>query len=44
MQAMADWENFAVQGQPLKMSINVPLSGCPQAARLKAPPHLPTRK
>jgi EAL domain-containing protein (putative c-di-GMP-specific phosphodiesterase class I)/FixJ family two-component response regulator len=25
-QAMADWENFAVQGQPLKLAINVPLS------------------
>jgi EAL domain-containing protein (putative c-di-GMP-specific phosphodiesterase class I)/FixJ family two-component response regulator len=25
-QAMADWENFAGQGQPLKLSINVPLS------------------
>jgi EAL domain-containing protein (putative c-di-GMP-specific phosphodiesterase class I) len=23
---MADWENFAKQGQPLKLSINVPLS------------------
>jgi EAL domain-containing protein (putative c-di-GMP-specific phosphodiesterase class I)/FixJ family two-component response regulator len=26
LQAMADWENFAGQGQPLKLSINVPLS------------------
>jgi EAL domain-containing protein (putative c-di-GMP-specific phosphodiesterase class I)/CheY-like chemotaxis protein len=26
LQAMADWENFAEQGQPLKLSINVPLS------------------
>ena len=26
MQAMADWENFARQGQALKLSINVPLS------------------
>ena len=26
MQAMADWENFAAQGQPLRISINVPLS------------------
>jgi EAL domain-containing protein (putative c-di-GMP-specific phosphodiesterase class I)/FixJ family two-component response regulator len=26
LQAMADWENFAAQGQPLKISINVPLS------------------
>jgi EAL domain-containing protein (putative c-di-GMP-specific phosphodiesterase class I) len=25
-QAMADWENFARQGQPLKLSINVPLT------------------
>ena len=25
-QAMADWENFARQGQPLKLSINVPLA------------------
>jgi EAL domain-containing protein (putative c-di-GMP-specific phosphodiesterase class I)/FixJ family two-component response regulator len=25
-QAMADWHNFAEQGQPLKLSINVPLS------------------
>jgi EAL domain-containing protein (putative c-di-GMP-specific phosphodiesterase class I)/FixJ family two-component response regulator len=26
MQAKADWENFAAQGQALKLSINVPLS------------------
>jgi EAL domain-containing protein (putative c-di-GMP-specific phosphodiesterase class I)/ActR/RegA family two-component response regulator len=26
LQAMADWVNFADQGQPLKLSINVPLS------------------
>ena len=26
LQAMADWENFAAQGQPLKLAINVPLS------------------
>jgi EAL domain-containing protein (putative c-di-GMP-specific phosphodiesterase class I)/FixJ family two-component response regulator len=26
LQAMADWENFARQGQALKLSINVPLS------------------
>jgi EAL domain-containing protein (putative c-di-GMP-specific phosphodiesterase class I)/ActR/RegA family two-component response regulator len=26
LQAMADWENFARQGQPLKLAINVPLS------------------
>jgi EAL domain-containing protein (putative c-di-GMP-specific phosphodiesterase class I)/CheY-like chemotaxis protein len=26
LQAMADWENFAEQGQPLKLAINVPLS------------------
>jgi EAL domain-containing protein (putative c-di-GMP-specific phosphodiesterase class I) len=25
LQAMADWEHFAVQGQPLKLAINVPL-------------------
>jgi len=26
LQAMADWGNFAEQGQPLKLSINVPMS------------------
>ena len=26
MQAMADWANFAAQGQPLKLAINVPLA------------------
>ena len=26
LQAMADWANFARQGQPLKLSINVPLA------------------
>jgi len=26
LQAMADWANFAAQGQPLKLAINVPLS------------------
>jgi len=26
LQAMTDWENFAEQGQPLKLEINVPLS------------------
>ena len=26
LQAMADWENFAAQGHPLKLAINVPLS------------------
>jgi EAL domain-containing protein (putative c-di-GMP-specific phosphodiesterase class I)/FixJ family two-component response regulator len=26
LQAMSDWENFARQGQPLRLSINVPLS------------------
>jgi EAL domain-containing protein (putative c-di-GMP-specific phosphodiesterase class I)/CheY-like chemotaxis protein len=26
LQAMADWENLAKQGQPLKLAINVPLS------------------
>jgi EAL domain-containing protein (putative c-di-GMP-specific phosphodiesterase class I) len=26
LQAMADWGNFASQGQPLKLAINVPLS------------------
>jgi EAL domain-containing protein (putative c-di-GMP-specific phosphodiesterase class I)/FixJ family two-component response regulator len=26
LQAMADWENLAAQGQPLKLAINVPLS------------------
>jgi len=25
-QAMADWENFAAQGQPLKLAVNVPLA------------------
>ena len=32
LQAMADWENFARQGQPLKLSINVPLSTLQSAA------------